>query len=269
MASIQGVYLALFGRPADPAGLAYWTQQSKNGADLGKVIDVMTKLPEATARFAGQSDSALITSIYQALFDRAPDAAGLAFFTQQLASGKQTIGSIAINILDGAKGSDLTLVQNRETAANVFTASLDTPVEVGAYVGFAAADFARSFIKTVTTDPASIPTPAQVQTSLNTGLNLNDGATPGQGQAPGGGNTGTDPGTSNPPTPEQFSITKTVGDIANAAAGQKLFAGGGNPATGMNITTATGNQNHKVELALDARYNQKPSTSRRRRSRMA
>ncbi len=42
MASVQGVYLALFGRPADPAGLAYWTAQSKNGTDLSKIIDTMT-----------------------------------------------------------------------------------------------------------------------------------------------------------------------------------------------------------------------------------
>ncbi|MCA1868907.1 DUF4214 domain-containing protein [Agrobacterium genomosp. 3] len=218
MASIQGVYLAIFGRPADPAGLAYWTQQSKNGADLGKVIDVMTKLPEATARFAGQSDSALITSIYQALFDRAPDAAGLAFFTQQLASGKQTIGSIAINILDGAKGSDLTLIQNRETAANVFTASLDTPAEIAAYNGTTAADFARSFIKTVTTDPTSVPTPAQVQTSINTGLpGASGGQAPGEGQTPpAGGGGGGGGGATTAGTFDSVNKTLTIANDTDA-----------------------------------------------------
>lgn len=202
MASIQGIYLALFGRPADPAGLAYWTEQSKNGADLSKIIDTMTKLPEATARFNGLTDAALVTVVYQALFDRLPDAAGLAFFTEQLKSGKQTVGSIAINILDGASGNDLTLIQNREKAANVFTASIDTPAEIAAYSGTNAANFARDFIKTVSTDPNTIPTPAKVQTSINTGLpNATGGQTPADGQTPttGGGGGGT--------TPQPTSVT--------------------------------------------------------------
>lgn len=215
MASIQGIYLALFGRPADPAGLAYWTAQSKNGADLSKVIDTMTKLPEATARFSGLTDAALVTNIYLALFDRVPDAAGLAFFTEQLKSGKQTIGSLAINILDGASGNDLLLVQNREKAANVFTASIDTPAEIAAYSGATAAEFGRTFVKTVTTDPNSIPTADKVQASINTGLpGATGGQTPAGGGAPaGGGSTGGgDTGSGNPtPTPTTVTLDKTFG----------------------------------------------------------
>jgi hypothetical protein len=208
MASIQGIYLALFGRPADPAGLAYWNEQSKNGADLSKIIDVMTKAPEAVARFSGLSDAALVTGIYQALFDRLPDAAGLVFFTEQLKSGKQTIGTLAINILDGAGGNDLTLIQNREKAANVFTASLDTPAEIAAYSGTAAADFGRSFVKTVTTDPATVPTATQVQASINTGLpGATSGQTPAGGQTPVGGDVDGGTGTTGPTTPQPTSAT--------------------------------------------------------------
>lgn len=212
MASVQGVYLALFGRPADPAGLAYWTEQSKNGTDLSKIIDTMTKLPEATARFAGLTDAALITSIYQALFDRLPDTAGLAFFTAQLQSGKQTIGSIAINILDGAQGTDLTLIQNREKAANVFTATLDTPAEISAYSGTSAADFGRTFIKGVSVDPATVPTATQAQSAVNTGLPGASG-----GQAPGGG-TGDGGGTTPAPAVASLDSTKTLVLAANADA---------------------------------------------------
>lgn len=221
MATIQGIYLALFGRPADPAGLAYWNAQTKNGADLSKIIDTMTKLPEATARFAGLSDAALVTSIYQALFDRLPDPTGLAFFTEQLKSGKQTIGSLAINILDGASGNDLTLVQNREKAANVFTASIDTPAEIAAYNGTNAANFARDFIKTVKTDPNTIPTADKVQASINTGLpGASGGQTPAGGQTPG---TDTGGGGGNPPTPQPTTATLNTtfgqsfeGTISNA-----------------------------------------------------
>ena len=219
MASIQGIYLALFGRPADPAGLAYWTEQSKNGADLSKIIDTMTKLPEAIARFNGLTDAALVTVVYQALFDRLPDAAGLAFFTEQLKSGKQSIGSIAINILDGASGNDLTLIQNREKAANVFTASIDTPAEIAAYNGTNAANFARDFIKTVSTDPNSVPSATQVQSSINTGLsNATGGQTPAEGQTPTTGGGGGGGGTTPAPAVASLDSTKTLVLAANADA---------------------------------------------------
>lgn len=248
MASIQGVYLALFGRPADPAGLAYWTEQSKNGTDLSKIIDTMTKLPEATARFAGLTDAALITSIYQALFDRLPDAAGLAFFTAQLQSGKQTIGSIAINILDGAQGTDLTLIQNREKAANVFTATLDTPAEISAYSGTSAADFGRTFIKGVSVDPATVPTATQAQSAVNTGLPGASG-----GQAPGGGTGDGGGGVVTPPAPQ---FQKSYGDLAATFAPNELYAGKGNPTNGFTkaVNTAAG-----IELGLDVRQYKNPA----------
>lgn len=219
MASIQGIYLALFGRPADPAGLAYWTEQSKNGADLSKIIDTMTKLPEATARFNGLTDAALVTVVYQALFDRLPDATGLAFFTEQLKSGKQSIGSIAINILDGASGNDLTLIQNREKAANVFTASIDTPAEIAAYNGTNAANFARDFIKTVSTDPNSVPSATQVQSSISAGLpSATGGQTPTDGQTPTTGGGGGGGGTTPAPAVASLDSTKTLVLAANADA---------------------------------------------------
>ena len=116
----------------------------------------------------------------------------MAFFTEQLKSGKQTVGSLAINILDGAGGNDLVLVQNREKAANAFTARFDTPAEIAAYNGSAAADFGRSFVKTVTTDPASIPTADKIQASINTSLpGASSGQAPAGGQTPAaGGSTG-------------------------------------------------------------------------------
>ncbi len=40
MASIQGVYLALFGRPADPLGLAFFNQATNNGANLTAIGDL-------------------------------------------------------------------------------------------------------------------------------------------------------------------------------------------------------------------------------------
>jgi len=54
MATIQGVYVALFGRPADPAGLAYFNGVTNNGADLTQ-IGALASTQEYQDRFAGQT----------------------------------------------------------------------------------------------------------------------------------------------------------------------------------------------------------------------
>src|SRR3954451_22760071 len=103
MATIQGVYVALFGRPADPLGLAYFNGVTQNGANLTAIGD-LASTPEYQSRFVGQGPTQIINTIYQTLFNRDADAAGLTFFANQLVSGKVSINNIAINILDGAQG---------------------------------------------------------------------------------------------------------------------------------------------------------------------
>lgn len=165
MATIQGIYVALFGRPADPAGLAYFNQQTNNGADLTAIGD-LSSTAEYQERFAGLNNVQIVTLIYQELFGRDPDAAGLAFFVAALNSGTQNINTIAINILDGAQGDDALVVANKIEAANLFTAEVDTAVEIGSYVGEDAADLGRAYLQTVTADPATVPTQAQAATAV-------------------------------------------------------------------------------------------------------
>ena len=53
MATIQGVYLALFGRPADPLGLAFFNTATNNGANLAGIGPLQSSA-EYQARFTGQ-----------------------------------------------------------------------------------------------------------------------------------------------------------------------------------------------------------------------
>ena len=46
MASIQGIYLALFGRPVDPLGLTYWQEQTDGGNDLSGMIGLLSASDE-------------------------------------------------------------------------------------------------------------------------------------------------------------------------------------------------------------------------------
>ncbi len=116
MATIQGVYLALFGRPADPLGLAFFNSVTNNGANLAGIGPLQSSA-EYTTRFAGQSNTQIINSIYKSLFNRDADLPGLTFFSNALTNGTLTIANIAIAIYDGAQGADKTIRDLKEAAA--------------------------------------------------------------------------------------------------------------------------------------------------------
>lgn len=163
--TVQGFYIALFNRPADPFGLAFWEGLTSNGADLSVLINgdpsrgigSLTSVPEYTARFAGLGNSEVVNSIFQSLFGRDGDAGGLAFYVSQLESGAQNIETIAINIYDGAQGLDLATLINKEMAANKFTGEIDTQAEIDAY-NSSTIGIARAHLTGVTDDLFTIPT---------------------------------------------------------------------------------------------------------------
>ncbi|WP_312794194.1 DUF4214 domain-containing protein [Tianweitania sp.] len=165
MASIQGIYIALFGRPADPLGLQYFNSITNGGRDLSQ-INSLAGEAEYQDRFQGYNNAQIVTQIYQDLYGRDPDAAGLAYFVAELNSGRQNINTIAINILDGARGADLTIVTNKVAAANLFTQNVDTQIEIASYVGADAAAAGRAYLSAVTADPATVPTAAQAQAAV-------------------------------------------------------------------------------------------------------
>lgn len=177
MATIQGVYVALFGRPADPTGLAYFNGVTKNGADLSKIGD-LASTQEYKDRFAGQNNVQIVTSIYQSLYNRAPEAAGLNFFVDALNKGTLSINNIAIAILDGAQGSDKTIVTNKIAAADAFTKALDTAIEIGSYAGNTAAAAGVAFLKPVNESPNSIPNTAAVDAAILNIVNTTGGTSP-------------------------------------------------------------------------------------------
>ncbi len=242
MATIQGIYIALFGRPADPGGLAYWNGVTNNGSDLSKLIGQLTASQEYTDRFKGQTNEQVVTSIYQSLFGRAPDATGLAFFTKGLTDGTFKLETLAINILDGAQGSDKTIIDNKTAAADLFTKSIDTAAEIAAYNGNAAAELARAFLTKVTDDKGTIPAQADVDKAV-AGVVTPSG---GQGPADGGGG-----GSTGPTGPTTLPNTYKVNDLVAANNGGKLFVGTGNSADGFAITN---NPNNGVELGLSVRH---------------
>lgn len=151
MASIQGIYVALFGRPADPEGLAYFEGVIRNGADLTAIANLSGQ-PEYLDRFTGMTNDQVVNSIYQALFGRDGEPEGLDFWVGKLASQALTINSIAIAILDSAQGTDRQTADARIAAADLFTGALDTPAKIAAYSGIAATAEIRAYLQKVSFD---------------------------------------------------------------------------------------------------------------------
>ncbi|QOY93840.1 DUF4214 domain-containing protein [Massilia sp. UMI-21] len=146
---VNSLYLAFYGRPADPAGLAFWTEQTARfEGDLAGITASFATSEEAQVRFSTNSAVSRITQIYEQLFNRAPDAAGLAFWTEAVESGRASLADVSLEILKGARGSDYTLSDMRQKAADLFTAT----VEAGStqYSGYASIEAARVLVRAVT-----------------------------------------------------------------------------------------------------------------------
>ena len=122
---VQQAYVAYYGRPADPDGLAFWRGQIEQAGSLDGIIQAFGESPEFTQRFADLTPSELVTNLFQQLFNRDPDPAGLDFYTGQLASGAASLQSIAVGILSGAQGADADILANKVSAANTWTTLLE------------------------------------------------------------------------------------------------------------------------------------------------
>ena len=120
---IGQLYVGYFGRAADPVGLNYWVQQLQGGMSLTAIANSFAVQPEATALYSYLAaptvgdPAAFITAIYQDLFNRGPDAAGLAYWINQLTVQGTPPGQMVLNIISGAQGSDKTTIENKTHVA--------------------------------------------------------------------------------------------------------------------------------------------------------
>jgi hypothetical protein len=119
---ITQLYIGYFNRAPDPAGLSYWVGEMQSGISAVAIANSFAHQPEALAIYsylnapvAGSADG-FVASIYENLFKRIPDAAGLAYWKAELAQGKP-VGRIIVDIISGAQGADKTLIDNKVAAA--------------------------------------------------------------------------------------------------------------------------------------------------------
>lgn len=81
------LYQATLDRVPDPGGFTFWTGQLGQGMPLGTVVSGFTGSAEFLRTYDVTEDSAFVTLLYENVLGRAPDAAGLAGWTDGLGSG--------------------------------------------------------------------------------------------------------------------------------------------------------------------------------------
>src|SRR5471032_2041407 len=153
---IEQLYVAYFGRPADPSGLAYWNSVvTANNGNLSAVSAAFAASAEYKADYPATLDNNhLVNAVYQNLFGHSADLAGLNFYATLLSNGSLTIDKIVTQIATGAQGTDLVAYNAKVTAATAFTNSLNTTQDVLAYSGAAANIVAKGFLASVTDTPS-------------------------------------------------------------------------------------------------------------------
>jgi hypothetical protein len=119
--TVQKAYIAYYGRPADSGGLEYWAGRISETGDLADIIEAFGNSQEFTDRYGSLSNSDLVTTLYQQLYNRAPDSSGHSYYTQQLDNGTKSLQQISLDVLYGSQGADLSKINNKVTAAKSFT----------------------------------------------------------------------------------------------------------------------------------------------------
>ena len=104
---ITQIYVGYFDRAPDPEGLNYWIGRYNDGMTLAEIAQSFSVQPESTSNYPYlanpnvASSTAFITAVYANLFNRTPDAEGLAYWEGQLAAGRP-VGSMILDIINGA-----------------------------------------------------------------------------------------------------------------------------------------------------------------------
>jgi Domain of unknown function (DUF4214) len=131
IALISQIYIGYFNRAPDPSGLNYWVAQLQSGQSLVAIANSFAQQSEARSAYAFLSNAAsgaedaFLISVYDNLFDRAPDAAGLAYWKGELAAGKP-VGRMIVDIISGAQGVDKTVIDNKTEAAQSYAGQVSS-----------------------------------------------------------------------------------------------------------------------------------------------
>ena len=132
--ALEQLYIAYFGRAAEPSGFAFFLNGITAGTDsLPHIANEFANSPESHLLypFLGLSASTPITptlatgfinQVYHNLFNRDADSVGLAYYSSILTASNA--GDVINGIANGASGSDIPALQGKDLAALNYTTSI-------------------------------------------------------------------------------------------------------------------------------------------------
>jgi len=167
---VQFFYVTFYGRPADPTGLAFWTNAVKSVGILNVVKDFGSS-PESAALYGSLSTRDKIAKMYLTTFGREADPGGLNYWTNLVGtSDVPDVNQVVVHMYNAMAPEDRTAVNNRQTVADSFTQLLKTdPGLQAAWADDAtrgkAGQTLATWMASVTADPASV-TVAQNNSSV-------------------------------------------------------------------------------------------------------
>lgn len=102
---IQRGYATILDRDADRPGLAFWLGQMEQGLDRAGLYRGFLDSAEFRQAYAGLDDQGFVARLYENALERSGEAAGLAYWTGQLASGGMDRAAVVLGFADSAEMS--------------------------------------------------------------------------------------------------------------------------------------------------------------------
>jgi len=86
-AQVLRLYQGFFAREPDLGGAIFWIDRYDNGDSLGDIANYFAGSPEFNSLYGDTDNNEFLQRIYRNVLGRAPEAGGLAFWTEQLNAG--------------------------------------------------------------------------------------------------------------------------------------------------------------------------------------
>ncbi|MCJ8270489.1 MAG: DUF4214 domain-containing protein, partial [Psychrosphaera sp.] len=112
--SISRLYFAFFLRRSDHAGLMFWIGRRETDLGMTGIADFFVTSDEFQTRYGSLSNGDFVSLVYQNVLSRAPDDAGLSFWTGQLDTSAITRGGLMVGFSESTE--NLTNALNRGRA---------------------------------------------------------------------------------------------------------------------------------------------------------
>lgn len=226
--AVQRLYVAYFNRPADPASLAVYegmlaSDRAATQAELQTLAEqYFSPSAEYQNVYSSLSNAEIINTLYQNLFGRDAEPAGLLSWTGKLNSGEETVASIALQLSFSAQGTDADSITAKISAANAFTDEVaGSSANIIGFSGNDAAASARTWLATVTDSASSTAAIAGVSTAVSDSIAAQNPAAGPDAAQTFTATTGLDTftGGSGNDTVNALPTTLTVGDTVDGGAG--------------------------------------------------